>query len=307
MKLIDLILPLSLPFLLTSFNGSQSLWAQSIEKLLSHQEKLALAEKFHPYVVKIKRTAVLKENLYRPGSLDTWGYGLLLEQGIITHLGWLLPRVDEEKALVEIQYEGQVLAEPEVLKKDENLGLILLSHQSQLRPKSYFRQGKKDDTQEKESLDRLSPSSEKTKAFTLTPVNQLTLPIFPKQIVQQRSQENLVFGQRAMTDQQKDQELLLLTSIASSTLKIHEVLYVYEGVNQPVARIKMEGKSSGFFAYYHLCQGFVPHGAPLFTLSGEVKGISAGPHPMLVGQTLVLPPQAINGLLNPVVNGGSDQ
>ncbi len=238
------------------------LFAQSVEKFLSHQDKEIMAQKLHPYLVRIKRTSVLKENLYRPGSLEQWGYGLLLEEGILTHLGWLEPKVDEEQVLVELYYEGQILKDPMLLKKDPNLGLPLFSytnHQHQ---------------------------------------QELKKPIFPKQIVAQRSKNDLFFGQRTLDDQHKDQELLLLTQISSESLKLHEVLYLYEGKDQPVARIQLEGKGIDFFAYYHLCKGLLPYGAPLFTLTGEVKGISAGSHPTLIGYSLILPPQAIKGLLS---------
>ena len=237
----------------------QDLLAQNVERLMSFQELKDFSQSISPYIVTIQRESVLKENYHRPGDLIEWGYGLFIQdQGILTYEGWLQKKSDEEEVLI-----------------------YLLAQDQSAKTKKIKTQVKKKD------LDL---------GLALLDFKGIKQPIYPNQMLQ-NPKDQMFFGQASMALQEKQKALLQLLKVSKDPLWVNEILYVYTQQDQAMQKITTIGKAKDFWAYYHLCFCRLANGLVLLNANGMIKGISAGPHPLLKGYSLILPPQAVRGFL----------
>lgn len=237
----------------------QGLLAQNVERLMSFHELKDFSQTIAPYIVAIQRESVLKENYNRPGDLTEWGYGLLIQdQGVLTYEGWLQKKSDEEDVLI-----------------------YLVSQDQSAKTKKIKTQIKKKD------LDL---------GLALLDFQGIKQPIYPSQLLE-NPKDQMFFGQPSMALQEKQKALLQLLKVSKDPLWANEILYVYTQPDQAMQKITTIGKAKDFWAYYHLCFCRLANGLVLLNANGMIKGISAGPHPLLKGYSLILPPQALRGFL----------
>jgi hypothetical protein len=267
---IRLVILLSILLMNNLFLMHHFLFAQNIERLLSFQELKDFAQTVSPYFVRIERESVLKENYHRPGDLKEWGYGLFIQgQGVLTYQGWLEKKIDEADVLIYLLLDTDQNSNPKN------------SNPKNSNPKSLKTQIKKRD------LDL---------GLALLDFESMKEPIYPNQMLQ-NPKDQMFFGQPSMALQEKQKSLLQLLKVSTDPLWMNEILYVYQAQDQPMQKITVIGKAKDFWAYYHLCFCRLPYGLVLLSANGMIKGVSAGPHPLLKGYSLILPPQAVRGFL----------